>query len=190
MGCSNPHPHGQIWAQNSVPQQVLKKTDTQADYYQQHGSSLLSDYLAQELKRDERVVLTNEHFVALVPFWAVWPYEVMIIPRRAQADITELTPEEATAFASAFKALTIRLDNVFQTSFPYSMGIHQRPTDGHDHPGWHWHMSFYPPLLRSATVKKFMVGYEMFAEPQRDITAEAAAHTLREVAAEHYKSKT
>jgi UDPglucose--hexose-1-phosphate uridylyltransferase len=189
MGCSNPHPHGQIWAQTSVPQQVMKKTETQNDYYHQHGRSLLGDYLTQEIKLDERVVLTNDHFVALVPFWAVWPYEAMIVPRRTQADITELSPGEAGAFASIFKAFTIRLDNVFQTSFPYSMGIHQRPTDGHDHPGWHWHMSFYPPLLRSATVKKFMVGYEMFAEPQRDITAEAAARTLREVESTHYKSK-
>lgn len=187
MGCSNPHPHGQIWAQASVPQQVMKKTETQASYYQKHGRSLLGDYLAQELERDERVVLTNEHFVALVPYWAVWPYEAMIVPRRPQADIAALSPEEADAFAAIFKALTIRFDNVFQTSFPYSMGIHQRPTDGGDYPGWHWHMSFYPPLLRSATVKKFMVGYEMFAEPQRDITAEAAAQTLRTVGATLYK---
>ena len=187
MGCSNPHPHGQIWAQASVPLEVLKKTETQTSYYQQQGRSLLGDYLEQELKHEERVVLTNEHFVALVPFWAVWPYEAMIVPRRRQADITELSPEETEAFAAIFKALTTRFDNIFQTSFPYSMGIHQRPTDGKDYAGWHWHMSFYPPLLRSATVKKFMVGYEMFAEPQRDITAEAAAQTMREAGSTHYK---
>ena len=189
MGCSNPHPHGQIWAQASVPLEVLKKTGTQTGYYQQQGRSLLGDYLIQELKHEERVVLTNEHFVALVPFWAVWPYEAMIVPRRQQADITALSPDEITAFAAIFKALTTRFDNIFQTSFPYSMGIHQRPTDGGDYPGWHWHMSFYPPLLRSATVKKFMVGYEMFAEPQRDITAEAAAQTMREGGGQHYKSQ-
>lgn len=188
MGCSNPHPHGQIWAQDAVPLEVLKKTETQISYYQQQGRSLLGDYLAQELKHEERVVLANEHFVALVPFWAVWPYEAMIVPRRRQADITELSPEEVSAFAAIFKALTTRFDNIFETSFPYSMGIHQRPTDGGDYAGWHWHMSFYPPLLRSATVKKFMVGYEMFAEPQRDITAEAAAQTMREVGGRHYKS--
>ena len=189
MGCSNPHPHGQIWAQASVPLEVQRKTETQTSYYQQHGRSLLGDYLTQELKHDERVVLTNDHFVALVPFWAVWPYEAMIIPRRKQADISELSPGETRALAAIFKALTTRFDNIFETSFPYSMGIHQRPTDGGDYAGWHWHMSFYPPLLRSATVKKFMVGYEMFAEPQRDITAEAAAQTMREVSGRHYRDK-
>ena len=186
MGCSNPHPHGQIWAQASVPPQVLRKTETQTAYQQQHGRSLLGDYLAQELAQGERVVLENNHFVALLPFWAVWPYEAMIVPRRPLPDITALLPEEVAAFAAIFKALTIRFDNVFNTSFPYSMGIHQRPTDGRAHSAWHWHMSFYPPLLRSATVKKFMVGYELFAEPQRDITAEAAAQTLREASSEHY----
>ena len=187
MGCSNPHPHGQIWAQSSVPREVAKKTEQQRTYYAQHGRSLLSDYLTQEEAAAERIVARNEHFVALVPFWAVWPYEAMIVPRRPMRDIGELSEEEVTAFAAIFRALTIRFDNVFQTSFPYSMGIHQRPTDGQEHPEWHWHMSFYPPLLRSATVKKFMVGYEMFAEPQRDITAEGAAQTLREVGEVHYK---
>ena len=187
MGCSNPHPHGQIWAQSSVPLEIVKKTQQQAAHYEQHQRSLLGDYLAQEIAVGERVVLQNDYFVALVPFWAVWPYEAMIVPRRAMPDITGLSSEEVTAFATIFKALTIRFDNVFQTSFPYSMGIHQRPTDGLPHEEWHWHMSFYPPLLRSATVKKFMVGYEMFAEPQRDITAEMAAQTMREVPEVHYK---
>ncbi len=187
MGCSNPHPHGQIWAQSSVPREVVKKTETQQAYYRQHGRTLLTDYLAQEVAAGDRVLIDNEHFVALTPFWAVWPYEVMIVPRRPMRDITELTDEEAHALARIFRQLTIRLDNIFETSFPYSMGIHQRPTDGQEHQAWHWHMSFYPPLLRSATVKKFMVGYEMFAEPQRDITAEAAARTIRETNEVHYK---
>ena len=187
MGCSNPHPHGQIWAQSSVPLEVAKKTQTQQAYYEQHQRSLLGDYLEQEQKAGERIVLENDHFVALVPFWAVWPYEAMIVPKRPMRDITELSSEEVVAFAAIFRALTVRFDNIFQTSFPYSMGIHQRPTDGQEHPEWHWHMSFYPPLLRSATVKKFMVGYEMFAEPQRDITAETAAQTMREVPEVHYK---
>ena len=189
MGCSNPHPHGQIWAQSSVPLEVVKKTQTQAAHYEQHRRSLLGDYLTQELKAGERVVLQNDHFVALVPFWAVWPYEAMIIPRRPMPDIAGLSPEEVIALAAIFKALTVRFDNIFQTSFPYSMGIHQRPTDGQAHEAWHWHMSFYPPLLRSATVKKFMVGYEMFAEPQRDITAETAAETMRNVPAVHYRRR-
>ena len=187
MGCSNPHPHGQIWAQSSVPQEVEQKTRTQQAYYQQRQRSLLGDYLAQELAVRERIVLENAHFVALVPFWAVWPYEAMIVPKRPTPDIAQLRPEEVPTLASIIKELTVRFDNVFQTSFPYSMGIHQRPTDGQRHSEWHWHMSFYPPLLRSATVKKFMVGYEMFAEPQRDITAEAAAQTLREMPEKHYR---
>ena len=188
MGCSNPHPHGQIWAQSSVPQEVARKTQTQRTYYERHQRSLLADYLAKEEAAEERIIVQNEHFVALVPFWAVWPYEAMIVPRRPMRDIGELSEEEVTSFAAIFKSLTIRFDNVFQVSFPYSMGIHQRPTDGQEHPEWHWHMSFYPPLLRSATVKKFMVGYEMFAEPQRDITAEGAAQTLREVGARRYEN--
>ncbi len=189
MGCSNPHPHGQIWAQSSVPLEVVKKTQTQSAYYEQHQRSLLGDYLAQELEAGERIVLENDHFVALVPFWAVWPYEAMIVPRRPTPDIVGLAPEEVVAFATIFQALTVRFDNIFQASFPYSMGIHQRPTDGQAHRAWHWHMSFYPPLLRSATVKKFMVGYEMFAEPQRDITAETAAQTIRGVPEVHYKRR-
>ncbi|MBL7776007.1 MAG: galactose-1-phosphate uridylyltransferase, partial [Saprospiraceae bacterium] len=125
------------------------------------------------------IIFENEHFVALVPFWAVWPYEAMIVPRRPQQHIGQLQPAEKRAFAAAIKALTTRFDQLFQTSFPYSAGIHQAPTDGRNYPGWHWHMSFFPPLLRSATVKKFMVGYEMFGESQRDISPEQAAETLR-----------
>lgn len=178
MGCSNPHPHGQIWAQHSVPLEVQKKTDKQREHWEKTGRSLLSDYLDQELKAKERIVCQNEAFVALVPFWAVWPYEAMIIPRQPYAHIGQLDQEATKAYAAILKELTQRFDGIFDTSFPYSAGIHQSPTDGQPHPGWHFHMSFYPPLLRSATVKKFMVGYEMFADPQRDITAEMAAEQL------------
>lgn len=181
QGCSNPHPHGQIWAQSSLPNEVLKKQAHQKNYFDLHGKSLLSDYLAQELQSCERIVAKNEHMAALVPFWAVWPYETMIIPLRHQQHIGQMTSVEKMAFAALLKNLTGAYDRLFNISFPYSAGIHQSPTDGAEHPEWHWHMSFYPPLLRSATVKKFMVGYEMFGEAQRDITAEWAAERLREV---------
>lgn len=181
MGCSNTHPHGQIWAQGSIPQEVRKKSKQQKVYWDTHQKSLLQDYLVQELVARERLICQNDHFVALVPFWAVWPYEAMIIPRRHIQHIGLLDQEEKKAFAAILKNLTQRFDLLFETSFPYSSGIHQSPTDGADHEEWHFHMSFYPPLLRSASVKKFMVGYEMFANPQRDITAEMAAKTLREI---------
>ncbi len=187
MGCSNPHPHGQIWSQSSIPEVTAKKTSNQAKYYTQHGRSMLGDYLEQELESGERKVCENEHFLALVPFWAIWPYETMILPKRHMQHIAQMNDQEKKAFASILKELTIRMDNIFNCSFPYSSGIHQAPTDGQSHEAWHWHMSFYPPLLRSATVKKFMVGYEMFANPQRDISAEQAAQQLRNVSNVHYK---
>jgi len=185
MGCSNPHPHGQIWAQQSIPEVVLKKQTHQKNYWETHNKSLLKSYIEQELDKDERIILKNEHFVALVPYWAVWPYETMIVPLKQYQNISQLNEEEELAFAEIIKQLTTTYDNLFETSFPYSSGIHQSPTDG-DHPEWHFHMSFYPPLLRSATVKKFMVGYEMFANPQRDITAEQAADTLKALSTTHY----
>ena len=188
MGASNPHPHGQIWAQSHVPLQVQREHDSQADYFAQHGRSLLTDYLAQELELGERLICENEHFVALVPFWAVWPFEAMVISRRHVGAIPELNGEERRGLADIFKRLTARYDNLFQTSFPYSMGFHQRPTDGAAHPHWHLHAHFLPPLLRSATVRKFMVGYELLGEPQRDITAEQAAARLREQPETHYRS--
>lgn len=186
MGCSNPHPHGQIWAQNSIPQEVTKKTENFKTYWQAHQKSLLQDYLTQELELNERIIIENEHFVVLVPYWAVWPYEAMIIPRRHLQHIGQLTESEKKAFADSIKKITTRYDNLFKTSFPYSAGIHQAPTDGTNHKEWHFHMSFYPPLLRSATIKKFMVGYEMFADPQRDISAERAAQTLIALKNVHY----
>ncbi|MEM6829179.1 MAG: UDP-glucose--hexose-1-phosphate uridylyltransferase [Bacteroidota bacterium] len=182
MGCSNPHPHGQVWAQRSIPNEILKKTQTQESYFEKHGKSLLSDYLAQELEEKSRIIYENEHFVSLVPFWAVWPYETMLIPKRHFPSIAEMKKEEEKAFAEALSVTSIKYDNLFNVSFPYSAGMQQKPTDGGAYEGWHFHYSFYPPLLRSATVKKFMVGYEMFANPQRDITAEQAAETLRNLA--------
>ncbi len=186
MGCSNPHPHGQIWAQGTVPEEPRKKTKQQKIYFENNARSLLQDYLRQELSSGERIVIENDDFVALVPYWAVWPYETMIIPREHYPHIGKLQDVEEESFARIIKALTTKYDNLFKVSFPYSAGIHQAPTDGKDHKEWHFHMSFYPPLLRSATVKKFMVGYEMFANPQRDITPEEAAMTLRNLSDVHY----
>lgn len=180
MGCSNPHPHGQIWAQKSIPNEVLKKTEKQKEYFQKHGKSLLTAYIEQELKEKERIISENDSFVSLVPFWAVWPYEVMIVPKNHRKSISELTDKEKLDYAEQLKVVTQKYDKLFDTSFPYSSGIHQSPTNG-EYPEWHFHMSFYPPLLRSATVKKFMVGYEMFGMPQRDITAELAAKSLRDL---------
>lgn len=179
MGCSNPHPHGQIWAQESLPNEVQKKDVQQKKYYEKDQESLLTAYLRQEESAEERIIYSNAHFVVLVPFWAVWPYETMIVPKRQQATILEMTTEEQQAFAEALQQLTQAYDKVFDCSFPYSSGIHQAPVNGSSQEHWHWHMCFYPPLLRSATVKKFMVGYEMFGMPQRDITAEMAAEKIR-----------
>lgn len=189
MGCSNPHPHGQIWAQESIPQEPMKKQEHQLAYFRKHGKTLLSDYRKLELTKRERIVIENDHFLALVPFWAVWPFETMIVPKRAMARITDMTADEVQAMADMYQRLTIRYDNLFETSFPYSAGIHQAPSDGEEHKEWHWHMVFYPPLLRSATVKKFMVGYEMLANPQRDISAEGSAAKLRSLPAVHYKHR-
>jgi UDPglucose--hexose-1-phosphate uridylyltransferase len=179
MGCSNPHPHGQIWAQSTLPEEPAKKQKTQLAYFKKNKKTLLSEYVSVELAKGERIVFENTHFVGLVPFWAIWPFEAMIIPKRAMARITDMTDAEKSAFADAYKQLTVLYDRVFDISFPYSAGIHQAPTDGKPHPEWHFHMAFYPPLLRSATVKKFMVGYELLANPQRDITPEKAAEILR-----------
>ncbi|WP_088322796.1 UDP-glucose--hexose-1-phosphate uridylyltransferase [Polaribacter tangerinus] len=179
MGCSNPHPHGQIWSQSTLPNEVYKKDENQFSYYIKNNKSLLKEYLDQELLAKERIIYENSEFVVLTPFWAVWPFEVMIAPKNSQKDITEMTAVQVAAFAEAISVLTKAYDALFKTSFPYSSGIHQAPTNGKNNSHWHWHMSFYPPLLRSATVKKFMVGYEMFGSPQRDITAEIAASKLR-----------
>jgi UDPglucose--hexose-1-phosphate uridylyltransferase len=189
MGCSNPHPHGQIWAQYSVPVEPAKESLKQKEYYAKHGKTLLSDYLAEELKDQERVLMENDHFVALVPFWATWPFETMIVSKRPISSMLQLSEEEKLSMADAYKQLTLMYDNLFEVSFPYSAGIHQCPTDGKEYPEWHMHMHFYPPLLRSATVKKFMVGYEMMANPQRDITPEQAAFRLKSLSKIHYKQQ-
>ena len=179
MGCSNPHPHGQIWSQSSLPNEVVKKNTNQLNYFLDQQSSLLKDYLNQELKEKERIIYENKNYVVLVPFWAIWPFETMIIPKKHQQNISTLDGKEREDFAEAILVITKTYDKLFECSFPYSSGIHQAPTDNKNNQHWHWHMSFYPPLLRSATVKKFMVGYEMFGMPQRDITPEQAALRLK-----------
>lgn len=186
MGCSNPHPHGQIWSQSTLPNEVVKKDKQQRDYYKKNNRSLLRDYLQQELIHQDRVIFKNEAFLVLTPFWAVWPFEAMIVPKKTQQDISTLSQKDTLLFAEAISVLTKIYDKLFDCSFPYSSGIHQAPTNGKDNSHWHWHMSFYPPLLRSATVKKFMVGYEMFGSPQRDITAETAAKTLKGLFKNYY----
>ncbi len=186
MGCSNPHPHGQIWAQSSLPTEIAKEDRQQKDYYQHHQHTLLSAYTKQEIDKQERLVLENEHFILVVPFWAIWPYETLLISKRPVQTIVDFSPEEQIAFAQILKQITTRYDNLFQTSFPYSAGMHQAPVNSGEQAHWHWHMHFYPPLLRSATVKKFMVGYELLASAQRDISPESAAATLRSLSDEHY----
>lgn len=189
MGCSNPHPHGQIWASGNIPVEIEKETARQKEYYLKNKKSLLKAYVELELIKQERIVLENEHFLVLVPFWAVWPYETMIVSKRHITSLLEFTDEEKQALADAIRRLTVKYDNLFQTSFPYSAGMHQAPVNSGEHAEWHWHMHFYPPLLRSATVKKFMVGYELLANPQRDITAEYAAEALRNLSETHYKNQ-
>jgi len=188
MGCSNPHPHCQVWATGHVPLIPTRKLLTQRAYLERHGRDLLGDYLARELAEGERIVCRNEHWVALVPFWAVWPFEAMLVPVRRVADLPSLRAEERDALADVVRRLAVRYDNLFRCSFPYSMGWHGRPHDGAEHPYWRLHGVALPPLLRSATVRKFLVGYELTAEPQRDLTAEAAAARLREQPEEHYRS--
>jgi UDPglucose--hexose-1-phosphate uridylyltransferase len=181
MGASNPHPHCQAWANEHVPTEPAKELLSVSAYHDEHGTCLLCNYLALELEQRERIVLKNEHFCALVPFWAVWPFETMVLTRRHIGSLPEMNGIECDALADIVKRLTSRYDNLFETSFPYSMGWHQSPTDGVAHPETHLHAHYYPPLLRSATVRKFMVGYEMLANPQRDLTAETAAARLREM---------
>lgn len=189
MGCSNPHPHGQIWANENVPDELAREVTTQGNYFRKNRRGLLEEYLRLELQKEERLVCTNDFFSVMVPFWAVWPYETLLIAHRDVASLVELSDLERSGLAEILHRLTIRYDNLFKAPFPYTMGFHQRPTDGADYSGFRLHAHFYPPLLRSATVKKFMVGYEMLAMPQRDITAESAAKQLRELAGIHYLEK-
>jgi UDPglucose--hexose-1-phosphate uridylyltransferase len=178
MGASNPHPHGQIWANETLPNEPAKELRQQQEYAAR-GGCLLCDYLEVELKNGERLICQNEHFVALVPFWAIWPFETLVLPRAHHGALPDLDPDERDALAEILRQLTRRYDRLFNVTFPYSMGVHQRPTDGAPYPEWHLHAHFHPPLLRSATVRKFMVGYELLAQPQRDITPESAAERLR-----------
>jgi UDPglucose--hexose-1-phosphate uridylyltransferase len=182
MGASNPHPHGQIWATRHLPNELEKETHRQSEYLLHQGRPLLIDYLAQELQHGERVVLGNDDFCVLVPFWANWPFETMILPRRRIGGFDQISAGERTSLAQVLSQLTKRYDRLFDAPFPYSMGFHQKPTDGALHAEWQMHAHFYPPLLRSATIRKFMVGFEMLGSPQRDLTPEAAAASLREAA--------
>ena len=188
MGCSNPHPHNQIWATSLVPNEPSKELGAQNEYLHSHGSCLLCDYLKAEQQRKERLVCANEHFSALVPFWAVWPFEVLIVSNRHLPDLPDLDSAEVGGLADILRRVTARYDNLFEVSFPYSMGFHQQPAKGGPYPAWHLHAHYYPPLLRSASVKKFMVGFEMLGMPQRDLTAETAAGRLRELSEMHYKA--
>jgi UDPglucose--hexose-1-phosphate uridylyltransferase len=187
MGCSNPHPHSQIWTSSHVPNEPAKELVAQSDYLKQHHSCLLCNYLKAELKLGERVVLSNEHFTAVVPFWAVWPFEILLLSHRHVASLPDLEPAEVSGLADIMRRITARYDNLFEISFPYSMGFHQAPTDGQSYEAWHLHAHYYPPLLRSATIRKFMVGYEMLANPQRDLTPETAAERLRSQSDTHYR---
>ena len=202
MGCSNPHPHSQIWATGHIPDLPAKELSNQNAYWREGGSCMLCEYLSEEERLGERVVLENESFLALVPFWAVWPFEVMLLPKRHLSSLMDLSASEVGDLASILRGLTARYDNLFEVSFPYSMGFHQVPTRqglaDHAEPSitpeegsesWHLHAHYYPPLLRSATVRKFMVGFEMLGMPQRDLTPEAAAKRLRGLSEQHYKQK-
>lgn len=179
MGASNPHPHGQIWATSHVPDLPRTEGERCAAYQQAHGSCLLCDYVALEEARGERMVCGNDAFAAVVPYWAVWPFELLVVSRRHVPSLAALDGGERRALADLLQQVTRRYDRVFEVSFPYSMGFHQAPTDGSPHPEIHLHAHFYPPLLRSATIRKFMVGFELLCMPQRDITPEAAADRLR-----------
>jgi UDPglucose--hexose-1-phosphate uridylyltransferase len=178
MGASNPHPHGQIWANERLPNEPAKEL-AQQRAYAGNGSCLLCDYVATKLALRERIVCENEHFVALVPFWAVWPFEMLVLPRGHHGALPDLDPPARSGLADILRRVTRRYDRLFDVTFPYSMGFHQRPTAGGAYPEWHLHAHFYPPLLRSASVRKFMVGYELLGQPQRDITPETAAEQLR-----------
>ncbi|MBK8432351.1 MAG: UDP-glucose--hexose-1-phosphate uridylyltransferase [Chloroflexi bacterium] len=188
MGCSNPHPHGQIWAMSELPNEPAQEDSQQAAYWAAHGRPLLLDYVELELQQAERVVVENEHWAAVVPYWAIWPFEILLLPRRHVLRLPDLTEAEQEALADILKRLLTRYDNLFETSFPYSMGWHGAPFTAEPTDHWQLHAHFYPPLLRSATVKKFMVGFEMLGEAQRDLTAEQAATRLREQSEIHYKS--
>lgn len=191
MGCSNPHPHGQIWAGNWLPNEVMREDIEQKAYYQKYGNSLLLDYVNLELAQTERIIIENEHWIVIVPYWAMWPFETLLLPKKRHIlRLPELTDSERDSLADILKRHLTRYDNLFEISFPYSMGWHGAPFNDNNNQHWQLHAHFYPPLLRSATVKKFMVGYEMMAEAQRDITAEQAAQRLQALSEIHFKDQT
>jgi len=186
MGCSNPHPHGQIWATQTIPEEPAKELLSFRAYAEAEHSCLLCDYIRLESEQQERIVCQNDSFLVVIPFWAAWPFETLLASRRHFSQFPELSEKERDDLADILRQITIRYDNLFETSFPYSMGFHQAPMDSCAHTEWHFHAHYYPPLLRSATVKKFMVGFEMLGTPQRDLTAESCAARLRELSAMHY----
>ncbi|MBN3138240.1 MULTISPECIES: galactose-1-phosphate uridylyltransferase [Pectobacterium] len=189
MGCSNPHPHGQVWANDFLPNEVLREDEQQRDYFTRHGSPLLLDYVQREQSDGSRIVVETEHWLAVVPYWASWPFETLVLPKFAVQRLPQLNDIQRDDLALILKKLTSRYDNLFQCSFPYSMGWHGAPFKGNDIQHWQLHAHFYPPLLRSASVRKFMVGYEMLAEAQRDLTAEQAAERLRSVSDIHFSEQ-
>ena len=189
MGCSNPHPHGQVWAGSRLPNEPAKEDHRQSEYFRDRRSVLLVDYSQRELEQAERVVIEDEHWLAVVPYWAVWPFETLLLPRRHTLRLFDLTDAERDSLSHVLKRLLTKYDNLFETSFPYSMGWHGAPTDDGDDSHWQLHAHVFPPLLRSATVKKFMVGYEMLSEAQRDLTPEEAARRLRELSEVHYRER-
>lgn len=186
MGCSNPHPHCQIWGTDHIPSIPLRLQRSQGRYLGSHGTDLLGDYLTSELDLGVRLVCENDEWVALVPFWAIWPFETMVVPRRRVTSIARLDPNQGLALAALLGELHTRYDNLFHTPFPYSVGWHQAPSDGSPDAAWRLHATYQPPLLRSAHIRKFLVGYELNAEPQRDLTPEAAAEALRSQSRRHY----
>ncbi|MBR5605184.1 MAG: UDP-glucose--hexose-1-phosphate uridylyltransferase [Verrucomicrobia bacterium] len=188
MGCSNPHPHGQIWASSFLPVNIAKEDENQRNYFKKNGTSLLLDYANAELTDGKRIVCRNNDWLIVVPFWATWPYEYLLLPLFPAKRIIDLTEEQKASLTAIMKEGLTKYDNLFETSFPYSMGWHGAPFNEQNNEHWQLHAHYYPPLLRSATIKKFMVGYEMMAEPQRDLTAEQAAKRLRELPSVHYKN--
>jgi UDPglucose--hexose-1-phosphate uridylyltransferase len=186
MGCSNPHPHGQVWAGTSLPNEAAAEARQQGLYFEQEDSPMLLDVAHREMELGSRVVLQNEHWLVVVPFWAVWPFETLLLPKRPVLRLPDLAEAERDSLANIMRRLLARYDNLFEVSFPYSMGWHGAPMDDGDYDHWQLHAHFYPPLLRSATVKKFMVGYELLAEAQRDLTPEQGAERLRKLSDEHY----
>ncbi len=186
MGCSNPHPHGQIWAGDALPTIAERESACQLSHLEHHGQILLCEYLALEMEKRDRVVVDNEAWVAVVPYWAVWPFETLVLPRRHLQALPDLDAAERDALADLLRRLLVRYDNLFRTSFPYTLGWHGAPFQSGNQHHWQLHAHIFPPLLRSATVRKFMVGYELLAEAQRDLTPEQAAIGLHEQSELHY----